>query len=1552
MFDINLKKLCALALVLILLPGMAATGAFAEDAPVCCCAINCAAAPNADCALCSDGGSCAGRLVYPACEHHSHDESCGGYENACGYVCGSCCEAVQALLLSLPSARDINASNKQQVADILNAIDDVKSKLSAAAVAAIDFSAYTQAATALQKGDNWFGFSLSKSYLNGIVGPVPSFSFLDANGVPAVLYYGDMSGSSYAVSPAAEGLAGFYYLPAGTYTVSEMVEGDWEMSVTVDGIPAENGTFTGEAGQNYDITVINTFRPGVVSITPALNGSVSIAEDTGYFEEGVTVTLLVSPDPGYVLESLSVKGDEELALTPGENGSFSFVMPYENATVSAVFALCPHTDGFSASGNVISLACDACGQSGSITLNAADALYSGSAYSLAYTESTGFLSASACALAYEGRGETVYGLSAAAPVNAGEYSAVLTYGEGEAALSVSAGFEIAPMPITAEMLSIGSGGYTGGVHTGAASSLAVTVNGSALISGTDYDVTLPSEEIKNAGDYAFTVIGKGNFCGEAQISYTVAPAPLGIVGADIADVSYNESGLYELTVEAVEFEGLMGDDVLVMGADFSATAVLTGENGLDTVSAAQVSVLLSNGNYTLLSDTFDGSVAILGHAHDWSFSADGMSVTARCANTDGNCSATEQSVTLTVPEDSVYSGEATSVAAVTGGIEDVAHTLLYTGESYSSSDAPVNAGEYTVTLSAGGLSVSGSFTVSPKNIENCDLSLDKAEFVYTGSAPELSVIAVDNGVGSYTMEQDKDYSLTPGGIDAGAHKLTVSGCGNYTGSVELEYVITPAPVRIVGADSLSKTYDGSSASAASPVFSEALPEGVTLRFEADFVSADGSAVSKAGEGYSLMFHGLALEGESAANYTLCDEKGQPVGLVLIPGASIARRPVTITAQNRSIVYGSNERGLAYRVDGSTPLVKGETLRGALRREPGSDAGEYTILQGAVTNENNPNYLISFVPGVYTIEKCPLEFAVSGSFTKVYDGTVTAAVLPENISVIGLPKDFTADMSAVTAEYADPNAGENKALKLNYSALVILDKASANASANFILPETVEATASITPAPLTVTPDAGQGKTYGDAEPVLSFAVSGVPAAGSEHGIILGRDEGENVGEYAFLLDESSLSTNYTVTLASDSPVFTVAPYALTDVNTTLAIENREWTGETLSGFVGAVLKTAVNSQTELIPGRDFDVTGHEASDIGSYSLELSGKGNFTGTLGASWKLTAPAIIKDVLSGELNASNATLDHLPELERLRDALASVDENTVGTAVEKQDWANAAIYLEPIFEALSGISGRVNSETIESVKNVTADNVRASDREALEKARTEIEGILGENLPALGTNTEAALRERLAEIDAALALLDAAAALIADIENWLNASESRLSPDNEALKDEYSALVERISALGENGAAVVNAAVGQRMEQARLKLYTYLITYGAGQSWTRGTKGLDGLAFTANGSYDDFLGITIDGKALNTRNYTSRSGSTVVLLKSSYLNALKPGTHYIQFVYRDGSSNIGEFYIFSTSAPRTGDDNAPMLWLGLMLLSLAAIPVLVAPLRRKPR
>ena len=116
------------------------------------------------------------------------------------------------------------------------------------------------------------------------------------------------------------------------------------------------------------------------------------------------------------------------------------------------------------------------------------------------------------------------------------------------------------------------------------------------------------------------------------------------------------------------------------------------------------------------------------------------------------------------------------------------------------------------------------------------------------------------------------------------------------------------------------------------------------------------------------------------------------------------------------------------------------------------------------------------------------------------------------------------------------------------------------------------------------------------------------------------------------------------------------------------------------------------------------------------------------------------------------------------------------------------------------------------------------------------------------------------------------------------------------------------------------------------------TYKITKGNKSDWTQGSK--SGLSFTADGPFADFKGVSVDGKKLDKTHYDAKDG-TVVLLKSSFLQELKTGSHTITVHFAEADAE-GTFTISAAGEnPKTGD--IIVTWLMVMTVSGAALLML---------
>lgn len=147
--------------------------------------------------------------------------------------------------------------------------------------------------------------------------------------------------------------------------------------------------------------------------------------------------------------------------------------------------------------------------------------------------------------------------------------------------------------------------------------------------------------------------------------------------------------------------------------------------------------------------------------------------------------------------------------------------------------------------------------------------------------------------------------------------------------------------------------------------------------------------------------------------------------------------------------------------------------------------------------------------------------------------------------------------------------------------------------------------------------------------------------------------------------------------------------------------------------------------------------------------------------------------------------------------------------------------------------------------------------------------------------------------------------------------------------------------------------------------------VIIAGANGTWQKGGK--DGLSFTSNAAFADFIKVQVDGKELKTTDYTVKEGSTIVTLNAAYLETLSVGKHTLEIESKNGIAKT-EFTITAVqgggdsqtggdttpqepgknegavTSPQTGDNSNMLLWVTLLFASGAGLLGAVIYSRKK--
>ncbi len=381
-----------------------------------------------------------------------------------------------------------------------------------------------------------------------------------------------------------------------------------------------------------------------------------------------------------------------------------------------------------------------------------------------------------------------------------------------------------------------------------------------------------------------------------------------------------------------------------------------------------------------------------------------------------------------------------------------------------------------------------------------------SEEVGAGNQAEGSTAVANSG---WYFVNWTDQNGTEAGTEATLEPGEVSADQVYTAHFEQQTAIT------VKADDLQKTYDGTAIKATNGVqlTAGALADGHTLQ-AVTTVTPDVINVNQTGE-------------HTIASLKVVDGDGNDVTyLYNITKASgsltINPKAVTVTAVDAGKTYGEADPELTATVSGT---LNGDTVEYTVAREEGEDVDTYPI--HVTGDEDQGNYLVSFVDGNFTIGKATLTDAqaYAEGFQVEYDGKTHTIQLTntENVAV-----SYTVNGEETTADALNVSDSQEG---------VVVTFTSPNYETKNITVDKI-----ITPKPVTVTA-VDAGKTYGEADPELTATVSGT-LNGDTVEYTVAREEGEDVDTYPIHVTGDEDQGNYLVSFVDGN--FTIGKATLTD----------------------------------------------------------------------------------------------------------------------------------------------------------------------------------------------------------------------------------------------------------------------------------------------------------------------------------------------------------------------------------------------------------------------
>ena len=282
-------------------------------------------------------------------------------------------------------------------------------------------------------------------------------------------------------------------------------------------------------------------------------------------------------------------------------------------------------------------------------------------------------------------------------------------------------------------------------------------------------------------------------------SVTTRELDWAIVKGDLTPTDAEKSVLFgtkEVTVAPADF-GLTQDGIKIE-VTHAGNSLITGYLPSDDMRS--VTFMLRDTDKTDAANNASDTATLKFSSANYNEASGTLTIKIIDKNTDANTLQIDVPATVTYG-DTVTPSVGESKPAGAGDVtfkffDEDNHEVLTTAQ-------PFDAGTYKVTASCESESTiytaAATFTVEPREIEAKDVAFDK-ELTYTGNELTQTVTVTVNGK---TLTVGTDYTVSDlTGTEPGSYPVTVTGTGNYTGTVTKSFEIAKADI-----SSAEITYD-------------------------------------------------------------------------------------------------------------------------------------------------------------------------------------------------------------------------------------------------------------------------------------------------------------------------------------------------------------------------------------------------------------------------------------------------------------------------------------------------------------------------------------------------------------------------------------------------------------------------------------------------------------------------------------------------------------------------------------------------------------------------
>ena len=551
--------------------------------------------------------------------------------------------------------------------------------------------------------------------------------------------------------------------------------------------------------------------------------------------------------------------------------------------------------------------------------------------------------------------------------------------------------------------------------------------------------------------------------------------------------------------------------------------------------------------------------------------------------------------------------------------------------------------------------------------DTATVALGSLSQIYDGVVKPATAMTTPSGLTvNFTYNGSPDAP-----IDAGTY-LVIATVNDpaYTGSASGTLTVLPVPLKVTGIAAVSKVYDGTTSAAINTA--RAALNGV-LSADAGQVTlvtsgASGAFADKAaGTNKPVMVTGLALAGTDAGNYTLI----QPTFSANITPATLTVTGVTAANKvydgTRSVTISTSGATLHGVLAGDTGnvIIVASGASGAFADKAVGNNKPVTVSGLALSGSAAGNYTLSQPTLTASITPAGLTISGLAASSKVYDGTTVATITgtPVTTGVIG--SDAVSVSVTATGAFGEKAVGNNKPVTVSSLTLSGTDAGNYTLSVPLL-------SASITPAPLTVTGVTAANKVY---DGTTSATIN--TAGATLHGVLAG-DTGDVTlvasGASGAFADKAvgnnkpvtvsglslggSAAGNYTLTQPTLTANITPAGLAISG----LAASSRVYDGTTVATITGTPVATGViGSDAVALSGSasgafgDKAVGNNKPVTVSGLTLSGSASGNYT-------------LIQPTLTANITPAGLTISGLAASSKVYDGttIATLTGTPVATGV----------------------------------------------------------------------------------------------------------------------------------------------------------------------------------------------------------------------------------------------------------------------------------------------